>query len=97
MKSDPRRTWHLLRGYVVQETFGPLKGAGRWLLVGTLAAIVTALGCCFLLLATLRGTQDLLRVLDRGGTWDLVAYLATFVVGVGCIGIAAGRIGRGSL
>lgn len=97
MKSDPRRTWHLLRGYVVQETLGPLKGAGRWLLVGTFAATVTALGCCFLLLATLRGTQDLLRVLDRDGTWDLLAYVATFVVGAGCIVIAAGRVGRGTL
>ena len=97
MKSDPRRTWHLLRAYVVQETLGPLRGAGRWLLVGTLAATVTALGCCFLLLATLRGTQDLLRVLDRDGTWDLLAYVATFVVGSGCIVIAAGRVGRGTL
>jgi hypothetical protein len=97
VKSDPRRAWRLLRTYVTQETIGPLKGAGRWMLVGTVAAFVTALGCCFLLLATLRGTQDLLRVVGRDGAWGLLAYAATLVVGTVCVIVAAGRIGKGTL
>lgn len=97
VKSDPRRAWQLLRTYVTQETVGPLKGAGRWLGVGIVASIVVGIGCCFLLLATLRAAQDVISRLDVHSAWDLSAYAISLVAGIVILVVAAGRIGKGSL
>lgn len=97
VKGDPRRAWELLRSYVAQETVGPLKGAGRWLAVGIGAALVLAIGCCFVLLATLRASQDAIVRLDLHAAWGVAAYVVTIVAGIVMLAIAAGRIGKGSL
>ena len=97
MKSDPLRTWEMLRTYVTQETVGPLKGAGRWLGVGLGAAIVVGIGCCFLLLAALRASQDLIARLDVHPAWGVSAYVVTLVVGLVFVAVAVGRIGKGTL
>lgn len=97
MKSDPLRAWQLLRTYVTQETVGPLKGAARWLGVGLGAATVVGIGCCFLLLATLRAAQDLVSRLDVHPAWGVSPYVVTLVVGLVFVAVAVGRIGKGSL
>lgn len=97
MKSDPVRAWQMLRTYVTQETFGPLKGAARWLGVGLAAAVVVGIGCCFLLLAALRAAQDVIARLDVHPAWGVSAYAITVIVGVVFVAVAVGRIGKGTL
>ncbi len=97
MKSDPVRTWNMLRAYVTQETVHPLRGAVRWLGVGLGAAVVVGIGCCFLLLAALRATQDVLARLDVHPAWGVASYAVTIVVGVVFVAVALGRIGKGTL
>ncbi len=97
MKSDPLRAWQMLRAYITQETVGPLKGAARWLGVGIGAAVVVGIGCCFLLLAALRASQDVITRLDLHPAWGVSAYVITVIVGLVFVAVAVGRIGKGTL
>ena len=54
----------LVKTYARQETLGPLRGAGRWLALGTAAALVLGLGLTLLMLGLLRLLQT---------EWDDVA------------------------
>jgi hypothetical protein len=60
MQFDPVETYELVRDYAKQETVGPLKGAGRWLGFGLLAAFFMSVGIVIVLLAVLRLSQDLI-------------------------------------
>ena len=87
----------MLRAYITQETVGPLKGAARWLGVGIGAAVVVGIGCCFLLLAALRASQDVITRLDLHPAWGVSAYVITVIVGLVFVAVAVGRIGKGTL
>ncbi|MFN5839857.1 MAG: hypothetical protein ACK45J_02435, partial [Acidimicrobiaceae bacterium] len=68
-----------VKAYARQETLEPLKGAARWVAVGTVAAVSLGLAMVFLSLAVLRLSQDLGgTALD--GAWSFVHYLLTLVV-----------------
>lgn len=82
--------------YARQETIEPLRGAARWVAVGTVGSLALGLSVVFLSLAVLRLVQDVGgRSVER--SWSFIPYLAT--VAVLCILVAAifSRISRNSL
>ena len=85
-----------VKTYARQETLGPLKGAARWVAVGTLAAISLGLAVVFLALAVLRLSQDLGgQALD--GSWSFIHYLVTFIVVSLLVWLSYSRISQRSL
>jgi hypothetical protein len=87
----------LVKGYVRQETVGPLKGAGRWLAFGAVGALALAIGVAFIVLGVLRLLQHEFAPTFRGRWMGLLPYLAALVTAVVVIGLAASRIGKKSL
>lgn len=85
-----------VKAYARQETIEPLKGAGRWVAVGSLAALSLGLTSVFLALAVLRLSQDLGgSVLD--GSWSFTHYFVALVVVSSLVGISFSRIKKHSL
>lgn len=85
-----------VKTYAVQETVGPIKGAGRWLAYGTIASLSLGMSVVMLGLGALRLSQDLGGgVLD--GTWSFVHYLVAAVVLSAAVWTAISRISKTSL
>lgn len=85
-----------VKAYARQETLEPLKGAARWVAVGTVAAVSLGLAMVFLSLAVLRLSQDLGgTALD--GAWSFVHYLITLVVVSVLVALSFSRISQRSL
>ncbi len=85
-----------VKAYAIQETVGPVRGAGRWVAVGTAGALALGLAVVFFTMAVLRMMQDLGgSALDRG--WSFVPYLATLVVMAVVASVTLSRISRPSL
>lgn len=85
-----------VKAYARQETIEPLKGAARWVAVGSFAATCLGLSMVFLALAVLRLSQDL------GGTtldasWSFVHYFVTLVVVGTLVALSISRISQRSL
>lgn len=82
--------------YARQETIEPLKGAARWVAVGTAGAVFLGLAVVFLALAVLRLIQDVGGgVLD--GSLSFLPYLATSVVLALVVALVFSRISHDSL
>ncbi len=75
----------LVVGYAKQETLVPITQTGSRLKFGIVGAVLTALGGLFLLLATLRGLQQIPTFSNPnsldGGAWSWVPYFITVLVG----------------
>ena len=85
-----------VKQYARQETIEPLKGAARWVAVGSVAALSLGLAMVFLALAVLRLSQDLGgTVLD--GSWSFVHYLITLIVVGVLVAVSFSRISQRSL
>lgn len=85
-----------VKTYARQETLGPLKGAARWVAVGTLAATSLGIAMVFLAMAVLRLSQDLGgNTLD--GAWSFVHYLITLIVVSLLVWLSYSRISQRSL
>lgn len=85
-----------VRQYARQETVDPIKGAARWVAVGTVAASSLGLALVFFTLAVLRLSQDLGGdTLD--GSWSFVHYLIAFVVVSAGVALSVSRIQKTSL
>lgn len=85
-----------VKAYARQETLEPLRGAARWVAVGTLAAVSLGLSMVFVALAVLRLSQDIGgTTLD--GAWSFVHYLVTLVVVSILVGVSFSRISQRSL
>jgi hypothetical protein len=86
----------LVKAYATQETLGPLKGAGRWLAMGTIGAALLGLGLSLILLGILRLLQaEWTRAATGSLSW--LAYLVVLVICVGLIALAISRINRDTL
>ena len=70
----------LVKDYARQETLGPLKGAGRWIALGLVGALLIGTATGFLVLGTLRLVQTEWR-------W---AQLAPYAFGLLFCAIVAG-------
>lgn len=82
--------------YAKQETLGPLKGAGRWLAFGTMAALSLALGLVLMLLGLLRLLQtEWSRSASGALSW--LAYAIVLLVGVAVVVFTFSRISKTSL
>lgn len=85
-----------VKAYARQETIEPLKGAARWVAVGSLASLSLGLALVFITLAVLRLSQDLGgTVLD--GSWSFVHYFITLAVLSILVAITFSRISQSSL
>jgi hypothetical protein len=85
-----------VKTYARQETLGPLRGAGRWLALGTAAAVVLGVGLTLLMLGLLRLLQT---EWERSATGRLswLSYLIVLVVVVGLLVLTISRISKKSL
>ena len=70
----------MLRAYAVQETVGPLRGLGRYLLFGLVGAVGVSLGLVFATLAVVRVLQSETDLFNAN--WSFVPHLvgAVFLV-----------------
>ena len=85
-----------VKAYAVQETVGPLKGAGSWLGYGAAAALLLSFGIVLLLVGLLRMLQaEWERTADGNLSW--LPYLITLLVAVGVIALAISRIKKATL
>ena len=79
----------LVRDYAKQETLGPLKGAGRWLALGTAGAVFLGLGLVLVLLGVLRLLQTETDAFDGGFSW--VPYVVVLVL---CVVLSVAALSR---
>lgn len=85
-----------VKQYARQETIEPLRGAARWVAVGSLAALSLGLAMVFLALAILRLSQDLGgNTLD--GAWSFTHYLITLIVVSILVALSFSRISQRTL
>lgn len=85
-----------VKQYARQETVEPIRGAARWVAVGTVASLCLGVAMLYAALAVLRLSQDLGgSVLD--GSWSFLHYLVTVVVLAVLVKVTISRIGRTSL
>jgi hypothetical protein len=83
-------------GYAKQETLEPLKGAGRWVLVGSIASLFVSIGMVLVLLGALRLLVDLSGNAFDGG-WSFVPYMVTFVLGALIVLVTLSRVKKRTL
>jgi hypothetical protein len=85
-----------VKTYARQETLGPLKGAARWVAVGTMAATSLGLAMVFLAMGVLRLSQDLGgTTLD--GSWSFLHYFFTLIIVSLLVWLSFSRISQRSL
>jgi hypothetical protein len=86
----------LVRTYAEQETVGPLKGAGRWLAMGAVGALLLGIGGFMAMLGLLRLIQT---EWDRAASGSLswLAYVIVLIVDVLLLVFTLSRINRDSL
>ena len=82
-----------VKEYAIQETVGPLKGAGRWIGYGAGGAALLGLGFMLLLLGLLRALQSEWDGVAEGGT-SWIPYAIVLVVTVLLIVITLLRINK---
>ena len=87
----------LVKDYARQETVGPIRGAGRWLLWGAIGALLMGFASAFLVLGVLRLFQTEFHRSFRGQWTSIIPYLFAMVVALAVIGLAVSRIGKKSL
>ncbi len=82
--------------YAKQETLGPLRGAGRWLAFGSMAAVMLGIGLMLLLLGLLRLFQtEWTRSATGSLSW--LSYLIVLVVGSAVLVLTLSRIRKNTL
>ena len=85
-----------VKQYARQETLEPIKGAVRWVAVGSLAAVSLGLALVFSALGILRLSQDLGgTTLD--GSWSFVHYFITLSVVALLVLVTFSRVSQRSL
>lgn len=85
----------VVKEYARQETLGPLKGAGRWLALGSIGALFLGLGAILVLLGSLRLVQTEVSAFD--GAWSWVPYLIVLVIAVPLTVVTWSRVKKATL
>ena len=85
----------LVKEYAKQETLGPLKGAGRWLALGSAGATCIGFGLVLVLLGILRLLQTELHAFDGGFSW--VPYAIVLALCLGLAWVALSRVKKATL
>jgi ABC-type transport system involved in multi-copper enzyme maturation permease subunit len=82
-----------VRDYAIQETVGPLKGAGRWIGYGAGGAALLGLGLMLIMLGLLRLIQsEWDGVAEGGSSW--IPYAIVLIVTVVLIVVTLMRINK---
>jgi len=82
--------------YAKQETIGPLRGAGRWLMFGLTASLSLGISMLFAILGVLRLVQDIGGdAID--GAWSFVSYLIALIAAVTLVAFSLSRVNKPSL
>lgn len=85
-----------VKDYARQETLEPLRGAVRWVGIGSVAALCLGLALVFVSIGVLRFSQHMGgTVLD--GSWSFVHYLITLFVVAIVVVITFSRVSRRSI
>jgi hypothetical protein len=85
-----------VKQYARQETLEPIRGAIRWVGVGSVAALSLGLALIFSALGILRLSQDLGgTVLD--GSWSFLHYFITLCVVTILVAVTFSRVSRRTL
>ena len=86
----------VVKDYAEQELVGPLRGAWRWLALGTAGAVALGVGLSLMTLGLLRLLQS---EWERSATGRLswLSYLIVLVVVAALIVLTVSRIGKKSL
>lgn len=87
-------TVQLLKDYVRQETLGPLRGAGRWIALGIVGALLIGGGTAFLALGALRLIQTEWPATFAGRWMSLVPYASALMFCFFVAGMALLRINK---
>ena len=82
--------------YAKQETIGPLRGAGRWLVFGLTAALSLGISMLFAVLGVLRLVQDVGGD-ALNGAWSFVSYLIALIAAVALVAISLSRVNKSTL
>jgi hypothetical protein len=82
-----------VKEYAIQETVGPLKGAGRWIGYGAGGAALLGLGIMLVMLGLLRAIQSEWDGVALGGT-SWIPYAIVLVVTAAIIVIVLMRINK---
>src|SRR3954447_15226277 len=83
----------MVKAYALQETVGPLRGAGKWLAWGAAGAALLGLGLSLVVLGILRLLQvEWTRAATGALSW--LSYLVALLVTVAFAVIAISRINR---
>ena len=77
LRAELAELLEMLRAYAVQETVGPLRGLGRYLLFGLVGAVGVSLGLVFATLAVVRVLQSETDLFNAN--WSFVPHLAGVV------------------
>jgi len=83
--------------YAKDQTIGPLRGAGRWILWGAIGALLLGSGALLVILGVLRAVQTEWSGVGSNWTWSWVPYLIALVIAVALLILTLTRINRGHL
>jgi hypothetical protein len=84
----------VVKEYAVQETLGPVKGAGKWLAFGAAGAACVGIGCALLVLGFLRMLQTE-SAKTFAGSWVTIApYFFALIATLFVMTFAAWRISK---
>ena len=94
-KSSASETFEMLINYVKRETLKPIKGAGRWIVFGLLAALSLSIGIVLGVIGVLRLAQAVLFADSTSLSWT--NYLIALVVCVAVLILTVSKIRKGTL
>ena len=94
-KNSASETLEMLINYVKRETLKPIKGAGRWIVFGLLAALSLSIGIVLGAIGVLRLAQAV--IFADSTLWSWTNYLITLVVCVAVVLLTVSKIRKGTL
>ena len=83
--------------YAKDQTIGPLRGAGRWILWGAIGAVLLGSGALLLLLGALRAIQTEWTGVGANWAWSWVPYLIVLLLTIALLVLTLTRINRDHL
>ncbi|MFM8722967.1 MAG: hypothetical protein ACKORD_01685 [Acidimicrobiaceae bacterium] len=94
-KNSTSEMFEMLINYVKRETLKPIKGAGRWIIFGILAALSLSIGIVLGAIGVLRLAQAVLFA--DSTSWSWMNYMVALVICVAVLFLAVSKIRKGTL